>query len=146
LGRIRPGDLTEHQIANILYRVSPAVTDEALNDLFDAAWPAHSWTDFGPVLSHSLSYVCAYAEQRLVGFVNLAWDGGIHAFLLDTTVHPAMQGRGIGRQLVHEAIGVARSKGIAWLHVDYEPRLDSFYCGCGFQHTAAGLIKLREIT
>jgi ribosomal protein S18 acetylase RimI-like enzyme len=138
--------LSEHWTANIVYHVNPAVSNQALNDLFAAAWSAHCTTDFEPILSRSLAYICAYDNQHLAGFVNVAWDGGVHAFLLDTTVHPEVQRRGIGQQLVREAIDVARSRGIVWLHVDYEPHLDSFYRTCGFWHTNAGLIQLREIT
>jgi len=32
--------------------------------------------DFELVLNRSLTFVCAYHEERLVAFVNLAWDGG----------------------------------------------------------------------
>ena len=126
----------------ISYRISPAVANDALNALFAAAWPDHVGSDVAPVLSRSLAYVCAYQQDRLIGFVNLAWDGGIHAFLLDTTVHPAFQRRGIGRELVLRAAQVARARGIAWLHVDYEPHLGSFYRSCGFRHTEAGLMRL----
>jgi GNAT superfamily N-acetyltransferase len=129
----------------ILYRTSPSVTNEAMNELFAAAWPAHSWSDFQPVLRHSLAYVCAYRGERLVGFVNLAWDGSIHAFLLDTTVHPDLCRRGIGQQLVRRAATVARERGIVWLHVDFEPHLRDFYRGCGFRHTEAGLMRLQPV-
>lgn len=128
----------------ISYRISPVVANDALSVLFADAWPDHVWSDFGPVLSRSLAYICAYQQGRLIGFVNLAWDGGIHAFLLDTTVHPDVQRQGIGRELVTRAALVAHERGIAWLHVDYEPHLESFYRGCGFQHTAAGLIGLGQ--
>src|SRR5690349_1347704 len=127
----------------ISYHVSPAVANDALNALFAPAWPNHIWNDFAPVLSRSLAYVCAYQQDRLIGFVNVAWDGGIHAFLLDTTVHPEFQRRGIGCELVLRAAQAAREREIVWLHVDYEPHLESFYRGCGFQHTEAGLIRLR---
>ena len=127
----------------ISYRVSPAIASSALNELFAAAWPAHVASDFAPVLSRSLAYVCAYQQERLIGFVNLAWDGGIHAFLLDTTVHPSFQRHGIGRALVVRAAQVARERKIEWLHVDYEPHLAAFYRSCGFQHTDAGLMRLR---
>ena len=129
---------------SISYRVSPAVTNEALNTLFAAAWPGTWEADFQPVLAHSLAYICAYDGPILVGFVNLAWDGGIHAFLLDTTVHRDWQRRGIGRRLVREAVTVAAARGMEWLHVDYEPHLDGFYRNCGFQPTLAGLIRLPE--
>jgi GNAT superfamily N-acetyltransferase len=126
----------------ITYRISPAVANDAMNALFAAAWPHHGWSDFTQVLSRSLAYVCAYQHDRLIGFVNLAWDGGMHAFLLDTTVHPDFQRRGIGGELVARAAQAAREHGIAWLHVDYEPHLESFYRGCGFRHTEAGLMRL----
>lgn len=56
------------------------------------------------------------------------------------------QRRGIGRDLVLEAAALARERGAEWLHVDYEPHLDSFYRGCGFRHTAAGLLNLTMTT
>ena len=56
--------------------------------LFAAAWPDHQTRHFAPVLARSLAWICAYADERPVGFVNLAWDGGSHAFVLDTTVDP----------------------------------------------------------
>lgn len=126
----------------ITYRISPPVGNKELNTLFAAAWPDHTQRDFTPILAHSLAYVCAYAGDALVGFGNVAWDGGIHAFLLDTTVHPTQQRQGIGRIVVALAAEEAQRRGMEWLHVDYEPHLESFYRGCGFQPTAAGLIPL----
>jgi ribosomal protein S18 acetylase RimI-like enzyme len=126
------------------YRISPVLTNAALNALYAAAWPAHGEreSDFQPVLARSLVYIGAYAGERLVGFVYVAWDGGIHGFLLDPTVHPAYGRRGIGRRLVAEAARVAAARGLVWLHVDYEPELESFYRQCGFQPTLAGLMHL----
>ncbi|HEY7728926.1 MAG TPA: GNAT family N-acetyltransferase [Candidatus Eisenbacteria bacterium] len=121
---------------------SPSIDSECLNALFTAAWPAHEVRDFDPVLARSLACVCAFAGDRLVGFVNIAWDGGAHAFLLDPTVHPDFRRQGIGTELVAKAASEARARGAEWLHVDYEPSLGKFYRRCGFQPTSAGLIKL----
>ena len=63
--------------------------------------------------------------DRLVGYVNVAWDGGQHAFLLDTSVHPDFQRRGVATALVRLVTDAARARGAAWLHVDYEPHLDA---------------------
>src|SRR3954471_20483639 len=116
----------EQEEAAVEYRVVPPVTNEALNELFAASWPNHKPGTFEGELSHSLTYVCAYEGERLVGFVYLAWDGGIHAFLLDPTVHPSLRRRGIGTELVRRAIDVARERGIHWVHVDFDPGLRPF--------------------
>lgn len=131
-----------HDEAGITYRADPAVSSGELDELFAAAWSEHSTRDFAPILARSLVYVCAYREWDLAGFINVAWDGGVHAFILDTTVHPDLRGRGIGRQLVRRAAREARDRGAEWLHVDYEPHLRGFYRQCGFRFTEAGLIRL----
>ncbi len=118
------------------------MSNEELNHLFLAAWPDHQWRDFNPILNRSLTFVCAYQSSQLVGFVNLAWDGGIHAFILDTTVHPEVRRQGIGIKLVKQAIEIAQAKGVKWVHVDYEPHLRVFYQKCGFEHIEAGLMAL----
>ena len=120
------------------------IANEEINALRDAAWERAGDQDWGPILHRGLGWVGATDGARLVGFVNVAWDGGVHAFLLDTTVHPDYQRRGIGRALVREAAVMARERSAEWLHVDYEDDLDPFYRGCGFRPTAAGLIPLTD--
>jgi GNAT superfamily N-acetyltransferase len=132
------------ELDSIVYQISQVIGNDALNALFDAAWPAHTPGDFQPILRRSLAYICAYYGDRLIGFVNMAWDGGIHAFLLNTTVHPDWQRRGVGRALVRQAAVVACERGIHWLHVDYEPHLAGFYRDCGFRPTEAGLLWLPD--
>jgi GNAT superfamily N-acetyltransferase len=80
-----------------------------------------------------------------VGFVNVTWDGGDHAFLIDTKVRADYQRRGIGTELVRRAVLNASRAGCEWVHVDFEPRLAPFYFGaCGFLSTPAGLVHLPE--
>ena len=129
-------------IGDVALAVRPPLTDAELNTLFAAAWPEHRPLPFGPVLQRSLTWITARSGDHLVGFVNVATDGGAHAFVLDTTVHPDWRRRGIGRRLVVAAIDQARMSAVTWLHVDYEPHLDGFYRGCGFRNTAAGLMRL----
>ncbi len=129
-------------MTGISYRISPAITNDELNALFSASWPRHDSSDFQPILRRSLLYVCAYSQARLVGFVNVAWDGGIHGFILDTTVHPDVRREGIGSELVKRAAQASREHGLHWLHVDFEPHLRDFYRRCGFSYTDAGLMDL----
>ncbi len=134
--------VAEAGTAGITIKVDPFPSDDELNGLWVEAWGDQDARDFGKVLARSLAHLGAYEGRRLVGFVNVATDGGVHAFLLDTCVTPAMRGKGIATMLVEEAINVARSRGATWLHVDFEPHLASFYRGCGFRSTEAGLIRL----
>ena len=124
-------------------RVDPWPDETALSALRRAAWGDDGLGSYTDVLMHSLAHLGAYDGNRLVGFVNVAWDGGIHAFILDTSVDPDYWRRGIGSDLVRRAADVARDRGAEWLHVDYEPRLAAFYEGCGFRPTQAGVIRLR---
>jgi len=96
------------------------------------------------VRPHSLGWVTARLDGALVGFVNVAWDGGDHAFLLDTKTRRDLQRRGIGTAVVLRARDEARAAGCEWLHVDSEEALRSFYLdSCGFRPAAvAGLINL----
>jgi len=102
------------------------------------------WTDeeLASVYRHSLCHACAWLDGVFVGYVNVAWDGGVHAFLLDPTVHPDYRHRGIGTALVRAMAEHLKGRGFDWLHVDYRPELEPFYRGCGFAPSTAGLIRL----
>ena len=102
------------------------------------------WTDaeIAQIYDRSLTHATAHIEGRLVGYVNVAWDGGVHAFLLDPTVHPDFRHRGIGTRLVRKMVEHLAGRGLDWLHVDYRPELEGFYRDCGFSPTKAGLIRL----
>jgi GNAT superfamily N-acetyltransferase len=104
------------------------------------------WWD--QVQPHGLGWVVARADDgRLVGFVNVAWDGGDHAFILDTKTRGDHQRRGIGTALVRHAADHARAAGCEWLHVDFEGNLGAFYLdACGFHRTDAGLVHLATPT
>ena len=95
------------------------------------------------VEQHSLGWICARDAGGLVGFVNVAWDGAVHAFVLDTVVATSARRQGIGSELVAVAVKEARAAGCEWLHVDFDDHLRSFYFdACGFRPTNAGLIRL----
>ena len=81
--------------------------------------------------------------RKLVGFVNVLWDGLVHAWLQDTMVAASARGRGVGTALVDRAREGAKAAGCGYLHVDFDEDLGAFYFGaCGFRPTTAGLIEL----
>lgn len=104
--------------------------------LFNDDW----WTQ---VNTFSLGWVCLREQERLLGFVNVAWDGGLHAFILDTMIAKTARRQGYATRLIEAAVANAKQTGCEWLHVDFEPHLRDFYFGaCNFTPTDAGVIAL----
>jgi GNAT superfamily N-acetyltransferase len=123
-------------------------TNQEVNALhaeaFDTPMFDESEWNWGQLVQrHSLGWVVARDGADLVGFVNVLWDGLVHAWLQDTMVAAAARGRGIGTALVDRARRGARAAGCEYLHVDFEDHLAAFYYGaCGFRPTSAGLLEL----
>ncbi len=108
---------------------------------FRHAVAAHDWRD--QVERHSLGWVTVRTAARLVGWVNVAWDGAGHAFIVDTLVAASARGGGIGTRMVELAVDEARAAGCEWLHVDFDEGLGDFYIdACGFTPASAGVIAL----
>lgn len=106
---------------------------------------ADEWDWVALTQQHSLGWVVARVGGSLVGFVNVLWDGLVHAWLQDTMVAASVRGRGVGTELVAVARREAQAAGCEWLHVDFDPDLADFYLGaCGFRPTSAGLIALQD--
>lgn len=129
--------------------VRAEVNDQALSRLhalaFGVPYQPIAWRS--RLLAHSLTWITAHDNwDGLVGFVNVAWDGGTHAFVLDTAVNPRHQHAGVGTALVRHAAREAATAGCHWLHVDFEEHLSAFYLEvCGFTPTAAGLLRLANV-
>ncbi|WP_026533791.1 GNAT family N-acetyltransferase [Arthrobacter sp. H14] len=127
-------------------RIRFDVDDEAVSQLHAAAFASSyrliPWQE--RLSRHSVTWVGAFSAEELVGFVHAVWDGGAHAFLLDTIVAPDRQRTGIGRTLVQTLTRQTKLHGCQWLHVDFEPSLAGFYSSCGFTPTEAGLLSLTQ--
>ena len=143
--------MAAYRVRVISYEWRGAVGNAELNALHAEAFGHEVLTEDwrGQLARHSLGWVCARDDSdgadgaALVGFVNVPWDGGTHAFILDTMVARQARHRGIGAALVAAATNGARAAGCDWLHVDFTPELRGFYFGsCGFRPTDAGLIAL----
>jgi GNAT superfamily N-acetyltransferase len=111
------------------------------SECFDHRLLDNDWWD--QVNRHSLGWACMRLSGVLVGFVNVAWDGGAHAFLLDTLVTSVLRRKGHASRIVEEAVRHVRANGCEWLHVDFESHLRNLYSNCGFRTTDAGLVYLR---
>ena len=113
----------------IRLHVRADVDDGALSRLHASAFdgPYRPTARGNRLRRHSLTWITAHdVDDRLVGFVNVAWDGGSHAFLLDTMVESEARQAGVGTALVQSAAGEAAAAGCEWLHVDFEEQLSAF--------------------
>ena len=103
------------------------------------------WDWVGLCNAHSLGWVTARIDGRLVGFVNVPWDGLVHAWIQDEMVSSDARHQGIGVGLIDVAREAAKQAGCEWLHVDFDDDLRPFYFGAaGFTPTNGGLINLTE--
>jgi GNAT superfamily N-acetyltransferase len=106
-------------------------------------YSTHEWDWRKLVESHSLGWVTARRRGLLMGFVNVPWDGFVHAWIQDAMVSSTCQKEGVGTELVGCATTHVRDAGCEWLHVDFDDNLASFYINaCGFSPARAGLIAL----
>ena len=132
----------------VSYEWRGAFGNDELNALHAEAFhtqvfAAEEWDWRAQVAAHSLGWVVARKDGALVGFVNVPWDGLVHAWIQDTMVAARARRRGIGAALVARAADGARAAGCEWLHADFEEHLRGFYLeACGFRPTPAGLIEL----
>lgn len=122
------------------------VNDRELSDLHARAFggTTHLDADWSKRLSrHALTWIGAFDIGKLVGFIQVCWDEGSHAFLLDSAVDLDWQRQGIGTSLVRRAAEEAKAAGCEWLHVDCDDDMAQFYFkNCRFQPTTAGVRSL----
>ena len=122
--------------------------NQEINELHAAAFRTRlfsddEWNWRQLVEDHSLGWVVARIDGRLVGFANVIWDGLVHAWIQDVMVADRVGRQGIGTALVGAAADGARTAGCETLHVDFDAGLSPFYIdACGFTPTSAGLLDL----
>jgi GNAT superfamily N-acetyltransferase len=132
----------------ILYRWRGDFENGEVNALHAEAFDTRvfaedEWNWESLLAEHSLGWVTARDDGAVVGFVNVMWDGLVHAWIQDTMVAADHRRMGIGRRLIAMAKHYAARAGCEWLHVDFDDDLRDFYIGaCGFTPTSAGLIQL----
>ena len=134
--------------SNINYAWRDPFTNREIHQLHAAAFETRlfdesEWDWVDQANRYSLGWVAARDEGRFVGFVNVLWDGLVHAFIEDVMVDADYRHRGVGVALVQGARDGAAGAGCEFLHVGFDQDLESFYIdACGFQPTLGGLMEL----
>jgi len=133
----------------VVYAWRGPFTNQEVNELHAEAFDTRvfdeaEWNWQQLTMAHSLGWVTARRGQRLVGFVNVLWDGLVHAWIQDVMVSADAQHERIGVGLVHAARDGAAVAGCEYLHVDFDDDLRPFYIeACGFEPATGGLMRLR---
>ena len=133
----------------ISYEWRGSFDNAEVNGLHAEAFETRAYSDgernwIALLAKHSLGWVVARDGRRLVGFVNVVWDGSSHSWIQDTMVANADRNRGIGTQMIEFVRSECHRAGCEWLHVDFDEDLGKFYFqSCGFTPTSAGLLRLR---
>ncbi len=135
-------------MADVRYQWRGAFTNLEVNALHAEAFSTRvfdesEWDWVTQTARHSLGWVTARRDGELVGFVNVLWDGLVHAWIQDVMVSASARRQGIGVGVVTTARDGAKAAGCEYLHVDFDDELREFYFdACGFTPTNAGLIEL----
>lgn len=130
---------------DIAYVWRGQIDNATLNELHAEAFEHELFADDWATLlqRHSLGWVTAHDRSALVGFLNVVWDGAVHAWLQDVIVATCARRDGVGTELVKLATVHATKAGCEWLHVDFDSEHRAFYIeACGFAAAAAGLLRL----
>ena len=133
---------------DVTYEWRGAFTNDEIHRLHAEAFETrlfdeHEWDWVTQVDTYSLGWVVARHDGWFVGFVNVLWDGFVHAFIEDVMVAGSMRHRGIGVGVVRAARDGAIQAGCEFLHVGFDDDLREFYIdACGFTPTPGGLMEL----
>ena len=122
--------------------ISPDFDNDELTNLFNESWPEGTLRDFSITHQHSLAYLIASEDKKIIGYLNIPHDGAYHAFIVDLTVHPNFRRRGVALLLLDHAVTVCRNKKYHWAHLDFKEELSPLYEKAGFQLSTAGLLNL----
>ena len=91
-------------------------------------------------LGNTYFCVACFADNELIGYVDIVSDGIDDAYIRDLIVHPDYQRRGIGSKLLAMVIRRVKADGIKMVNVVFDSRLAEFYRKAKFVIVSGGII------
>ena len=124
----------------LCYEYSPHLKAEQIAGLRELVnWDGRV-EKFKQKLGNTYFCVACFADDALVGYVDVVSDGVDDAYIRDLVVHPDYQRRGIGSKLLDMVITRVRANDIKTLNVVFEPKLQGFYKKANFVIVSGGVI------
>ncbi len=114
-------------------------------DGFFVGWPSRPSPETHlRLLERSDEIVLAIDEAsgQVVGFITAITDGVLSAYIPFLEVRPAVQGQGIGRELVRRML--KRLESFYMVDLVCDPDLQSFYASLGMRPAAAMIMRHHE--
>lgn len=110
----------------------------------DLIVPGREHDDFNETLKRSLAYVIVRDEGgNLIGYCNLAWDGGRHATIFDLNVHPDHRNKDFVFLMLEELLEVAKNTpSLRFLHADFNKSRTKIAEKYGFDIINGGIMYL----
>ena len=128
----------------IRYEFDAPVSPAALADLrASVGWNRMERDMADPRLTCYL-HLCAFDDDRLIGYAEAVSNGVTDAYIQDVMVHPDYQGQGIGTQLMLRMLAHLEQQGVYMVSVIYgDAALQRYYEGFGFTTMLCGQRELR---
>jgi len=116
----------------------------ALEELCDAVgWSRRPLRKVKKAIDHSFMVVSMWEQRgnhrRLIGFSRATSDHAFNATIWDVVVHPAFQGRGLGKALMKQLIKELRAEDISNITLFADPQVVDFYRELGFMPDPEGI-------
>ena len=128
----------------IRYDFDSPVSPAALADLREAVGWNRMARDLADPRLHNAFHLCAYDNERLVGYAAVVGNGVTDAYIQDVMVHPDCQRQGIGTQLMKRILARLEAEGMYMVSVIYgDAALRPFYEKFGFCTMLCGQRELR---
>jgi ribosomal protein S18 acetylase RimI-like enzyme len=121
----------------IIYGEEPELRVEEFLDLARSVWPRDYWVDGAQRALRSTINLTARVDGELVGSVRILTDGYFFGTIPEVVVHPAYQGRGIGRRLME----LAWERSPTGLFFGAQEGNEGFFEKLGYERSMASFAK-----
>lgn len=132
------------KISRIVFSTNRDIDLYELEELCDAVgWSRRPLRKVKKAIEHSFLVISMWDlranHRRLVGFARATSDHAFNATLWDVVVHPAFQGKGLGKALMKHTIKKLRSEDISNITLFADPHVVDFYRNLGFLQDPEGI-------
>ncbi len=122
------------------FKFNPALTPQKIANLRRAVGWQGREDKLRQVLSSNHFSVACFAEEQLVGYVEVLSDGVEDALIRNLIVCPSYQRKGIALKLLKMTTERLKAEKIKTINVLFEPQHEELYFKAGFRVVGGGLM------